>query len=287
VLLWRKRIVGYKRSAPSVRRMPLPKMCREDVVTTSTPSLKLTRSLVPHRTTNTMTQSHSRSLMTMAKRLRGQQDSQANRGLGISVVRMTMISEMLFVLILAFHWGLEGPSAVVAWTQPGAITPLLSRSPILSAKRTAGFAPTLAQALSSDDEEFADFESSLDQDSTNPLSMKVEATVPDERSNGATATIRKAVATKRPPTGTGSTPSFSSSNWQAELEEFLDPFTSVARKQILFSSLLTANAEIRTAALTALREGKVRRAGTVDAQSGFIEFSPQIASCFLDGVRVL
>lgn len=46
--------------------------------------------------------------------------------------------------------------------------------------------------------------------------------------------------------------------WQASLEMLLDPNISPAKRQILLSDLLGANAQIRESVLEALRERKVR-----------------------------
>jgi hypothetical protein len=45
--------------------------------------------------------------------------------------------------------------------------------------------------------------------------------------------------------------------WQDDLEEFLDPTTSLARRQIVLSRLVQSSAEIQQAVQTALRERQV------------------------------
>jgi hypothetical protein len=49
--------------------------------------------------------------------------------------------------------------------------------------------------------------------------------------------------------------------WKNDLDELVDPRSSPARRQILLSQLLTANAEIRAAVEAALRDRKVRYNG--------------------------
>lgn len=46
-------------------------------------------------------------------------------------------------------------------------------------------------------------------------------------------------------------------SWQEDLDELLDPKTSLARKQILLSDLLNANTDIRAAIEAALRDRRV------------------------------
>lgn len=52
-------------------------------------------------------------------------------------------------------------------------------------------------------------------------------------------------------------PEEAASSWQASLEMLLDPSTSQAKRQILFSDLLSSNEEIRESVFLALRERKI------------------------------
>jgi len=71
------------------------------------------------------------------------------------------------------------------------------------------------------------------------------------------------------PSGSGSTKGSKSRSrstltnrtWKNDLDELVDPRSSPARRQILLSQLLTANAEIRAAVEAALRDRKVRYNG--------------------------
>ena len=50
---------------------------------------------------------------------------------------------------------------------------------------------------------------------------------------------------------------YGTSTWQESLEAFLDPTTPPAKKQVLFSDLVSSNEEIRSSVESALRERKV------------------------------
>jgi hypothetical protein len=69
----------------------------------------------------------------------------------------------------------------------------------------------------------------------------------------------KASAKKRaPPKKTSVAQKQEQQSWQADLEALLDPKTALADRQVLFSKLMNANAEIRASVETALRDRKVR-----------------------------
>jgi hypothetical protein len=86
----------------------------------------------------------------------------------------------------------------------------------------------LASSAPSDDAAFSSFAASLEQDS-------------DQASNNNNNNNIQPVST-----------------WKNDLDEILNPTTAQARRQILVSQLLTANAEIRASVEAALRDRKVR-----------------------------
>jgi hypothetical protein len=88
----------------------------------------------------------------------------------------------------------------------------------------------LASSAPSDDAAFSSFAASLEQDSD-------QASKSNNNNNNNIQPV---------------------STWKNDLDEILNPTTAQARRQILVSQLLTANAEIRASVEAALRDRKVR-----------------------------
>lgn len=113
-----------------------------------------------------------------------------------------------------------------------------------TSRGSAKHAPfSLASSVNSDDAAFSSFASSLEQDS---------AAAP-KASAGTSNSGKSSKRTKTPVTAASS----SSSTWKNDLDEILNPTTAQARRQILLSQLLTANADIRVSVEAALRDRKV------------------------------
>jgi hypothetical protein len=62
----------------------------------------------------------------------------------------------------------------------------------------------------------------------------------------------------RSTTVTTKDPMIKNKSWQEDLDEFLNPMTPAARKQVLLSDLAGANSEIQASIQSALRDGTVR-----------------------------
>jgi hypothetical protein len=92
---------------------------------------------------------------------------------------------------------------------------------------------SLASSVNSDDAAFSSFASSLEQDAASP-GVKFTSGNSKRKSTTPEAT------------------------WKTDLDEILNPTTAQARRQILLSQLLTANADIRVSVEAALRDRKVR-----------------------------
>jgi isochorismate synthase EntC len=101
-----------------------------------------------------------------------------------------------------------------------------------SASHSAKHEFSLASSVNSDDAAFSSFASSLEQDSAAP----VKATSGNSKRKSTTP----------------------EATWKTDLDEILNPTTAQARRQILLSQLLTANADIRVSVEAALRDRKVR-----------------------------
>jgi hypothetical protein len=113
-----------------------------------------------------------------------------------------------------------------------------------TASRRTKNAFALASTAPSDDAAFSSFADSLEEDSA--------ASKPSAKA--------KASSTKFSGKSSYSNnvkPAMTASTWKSDLDEILNPTTAQARRQILVSQLLTANAEIRVAVEDALRDRKV------------------------------
>jgi hypothetical protein len=102
-------------------------------------------------------------------------------------------------------------------------SPTLRPSLVLSSTSTSSKSTT---------DEFASFAASLEE---------------PERSTSTTSTGASSKATGE-----------KNQSWQEDLEELLDPLTPLARRQILLSDLMSANADIQASVQTALRDRRVR-----------------------------
>jgi hypothetical protein len=132
-------------------------------------------------------------------------------------------------------------AAVVALTSEsvGAFTLQTTRT-----KNSKTFA--LASTAPSDDAAFSSFADSLEEDSSSASKASASA-----KAKVSTKYTGKSTSKSNAPVTTAST-------WKSDLDEILNPTTAQARRQILVSQLLTANAEIRVAVEDALRDRKVR-----------------------------
>jgi hypothetical protein len=108
----------------------------------------------------------------------------------------------------------------------------------------------------SDDAAFANFADSLEQDSSSAAASKAAASTASAKASASTFSTNKRYNN---PVRMTADSSSSSSTWKSDLDEILNPTTAQARRQILVSQLLTANAEIRMAVEDALRNRKVCR----------------------------
>ena len=97
--------------------------------------------------------------------------------------------------------------------------------------------------LSSATDDFANFAASLEEDEA--------AAAPSKTTDATTPSPRSAEKDQRSTTTKNKT-------WQEDLEELLDPLTTLARRQILLSDLMAENADIQASVQAAIRDRKVR-----------------------------
>jgi hypothetical protein len=141
------------------------------------------------------------------------------------------------VLVIGTVWTLSTlPSPAQAFVSSG--FPCATRTSLLPKQIV------LASSSTDLDDDFASFADSLDQDALKNQQKQKQNKV-------SSATFPKQENRKSKPV---------EKSWQADLERLLDPTTSAAERQILFSDLMNANAEIRSSVEAALRERKVRTA---------------------------
>jgi hypothetical protein len=155
----------------------------------------------------------------------------------VSRLSSHLILNPIFIMIMRLQ-SLSLLAAVALTTETAGAFTLQTRN----TKNSNPF--TLASTAPSDDAAFSSFADSLEQDSSASTTAKASAAT-NKKFSGKSNTL-----TPGPVVAATST-------WKNDLDEILNPTTAQARRQILVSQLLTANAEIRASVEAALRDRKV------------------------------
>lgn len=149
-----------------------------------------------------------------------------------------VINPVLLIVGAAWMISTRTPSPAQAFMAPG--IPSATRPSLLLSPKQILFSSSSTDL----DDDFASFADSLEQDA-----LKNQPKQQRGSSSSQLSAKRSSRRSQNKPV---------EKTWQADLEQLLDPTTSAAERQILFSDLMNANAEIRSSVEAALRERKVR-----------------------------